>query len=62
MRNRLDGHHNQPHHRRLGAILDVNSTLATGLIDRLMRHGETFVIHGGSYRMKDRYSDIETPQ
>jgi DNA replication protein DnaC len=45
-----------------GAILDVDNTLATALIDRLMHHGEAIVIHGGSYRMKDRNDDIETPQ
>ncbi len=45
-----------------GAILDVDNTLATALIDRLMHHGEAIVIHGGSYRMKDRNDEIETPQ
>ena len=45
-----------------GAILDVDNTLATALIDRLMHHGEAIVIHGGSYRMKDRSGDIETAQ
>lgn len=37
-----------------GAILDVDNTLATALIDRLMHHGEAIVIKGDSYRMKDR--------
>ena len=37
-----------------GAILDVDNTLATALIDRLMHHGEAIVIKGKSYRMKDK--------
>jgi DNA replication protein DnaC len=37
-----------------GAIFDVDNTLATALIDRLMHHGEAIVIQGKSYRMKDR--------
>mgnify|MGYP001043025777 CR=1 FL=1 len=45
-----------------GAILDVDNTLATALIDRLMHHGEAIAIQGGSYRMKDRKDDIESPQ
>jgi DNA replication protein DnaC len=45
-----------------GTILDVDNTLATALIDRLMHHGEAIVIHGGSYRMKDRNDEIESPQ
>jgi DNA replication protein DnaC len=45
-----------------GAILDVDNTLATALIDRLMHHGEAIVIHGGSYRMKDRNDEIDPPQ
>jgi DNA replication protein DnaC len=40
-----------------GAILDVDNTLATALIDRLMHHGEALVIQGKSYRMKDRKDD-----
>ena len=40
-----------------GAILDVDNTLATALIDRLMHHGEAIVIKGDSYRMKDRNAD-----
>jgi DNA replication protein DnaC len=35
----------------------VDNTLATALIDRLMHHGEGFVIQGGSYRMRGRESD-----
>jgi DNA replication protein DnaC len=37
-----------------GALFDVDNTLATALIDRLMHHGEAIVIQGPSYRMKDR--------
>jgi DNA replication protein DnaC len=40
-----------------GTILDVDNTLATALIDRLMHHGEAIVIQGKSYRMKDREDD-----
>jgi DNA replication protein DnaC len=45
-----------------GTILDVDNTLVTALIDPLMHQGEAIVIHGGSYRMKDRNNDLETPQ
>jgi len=48
--------------RDWGTILDVDNTLATALIDRLMHHGEAIVIHGGSYRMKDRNDEIDQPQ
>jgi DNA replication protein DnaC len=37
-----------------GAIFDVDNTLATAMIDRLMHHGEAILIRGKSYRMKDR--------
>jgi len=40
--------------RDWGKIFDVDNTLATAMIDRLMHHGEAFVIRGGSYRMKDK--------
>jgi len=40
-----------------GAIFDVDNTLATALIDRLMHHGEAILIRGGSYRMKDKDTD-----
>ena len=43
--------------REWGKILDVDNTLATALIDRLMHHGEALVIRGDSYRMKDKPSD-----
>ena len=37
-----------------GKIFDVDNTLATAIIDRLMHHGEALVIRGDSYRMKDK--------
>jgi DNA replication protein DnaC len=37
-----------------GQIFDVDNTLATAMIDRLMHHGEAIVIEGESYRTKDR--------
>ena len=43
--------------REWGTLLDVDNTLATALIDRLMHHGEAIVIRGDSYRMKDKPSD-----
>jgi DNA replication protein DnaC len=43
--------------REWGALFDVDNTLATALIDRLMHHGEALVIRGDSYRMKDKDPD-----
>ena len=43
--------------REWGALFDVDNTLATALIDRLMHHGEAILIQGPSYRMKDKDSD-----
>ena len=43
--------------REWGTLFDVDNTLATALIDRLMHHGEAIVIQGPSYRMKDKDSD-----
>jgi DNA replication protein DnaC len=40
--------------RDWGKIFDVDNTLATAMIDRLMHHGEAFVIRGDSYRMRDK--------
>jgi len=40
--------------REWGKIFDVDNTLATAIIDRLMHHGEAVVIHGESYRTKDQ--------
>jgi DNA replication protein DnaC len=37
-----------------GKIFDVDNTLATAMIDRLMHHGEALIIRGDSYRMKDK--------
>jgi DNA replication protein DnaC len=43
--------------REWGQLFDVDNTLATALIDRLMHHGEAIVIQGDSYRMRDKDSD-----
>lgn len=43
--------------REWGTLFDVDNTLATALIDRLMHHGEALVIRGDSYRLKDKPSD-----
>jgi DNA replication protein DnaC len=43
--------------REWGALFDVDNTLATALIDRLMHHGEGIVIQGDSYRMRDKDPD-----
>jgi DNA replication protein DnaC len=43
--------------REWGKLFDVDNTLATALIDRLMHHGEGIVIQGESYRMKDKGPD-----
>ena len=43
--------------REWGKLFDVDNTLATALIDRLMHHGEALVIQGDSYRMKGKDSD-----
>ena len=43
--------------REWGALFDVDNTLATALIDRLMHHGEAIVIQGESYRMRGKESD-----
>jgi DNA replication protein DnaC len=39
--------------REWGKIFDVDNTLATAIIDRLMHHGDALVIEGKSYRTKD---------
>ena len=46
--------------RDWGTIFDVDNTLATALIDRLMHHGEAILIRGDSYRMKDKKPDDQT--
>src|SRR5439155_19142802 len=43
--------------REWGALFDVDNTLATALIDRLMHHGEAIGIQGARYRMQDKDSD-----
>jgi DNA replication protein DnaC len=43
--------------REWGTTFDVDNTLATAMIDRLMHHGEPIVIQGESYRMKDKKLD-----
>ena len=40
--------------RDWGKIFDVDNTLATAMIDRLMHHGEAIIIEGDSYRTKDK--------
>ncbi len=47
--------------REWGALLDMDNTLATALIDRLMHHGEAIVIQGDSHRMRDKDTDPEPP-
>jgi DNA replication protein DnaC len=43
--------------RDWGQTFDVDNTLATAMIDRLMHHGEAIVIQGDSYRQKDKGSE-----
>ena len=43
--------------REWGTLFDMDNTLATALIDRLMHHGEAIVIQGDSYRMRDKDPD-----
>src|SRR5207237_7940210 len=43
--------------REWGTQFDVDNTLATALIDRLMHHGEAMVIIGDRYRMQDKHSE-----
>jgi DNA replication protein DnaC len=40
-----------------GKIFDVDNTLATAIIDRLMHHGEAVVIDGKSYRTPEAESE-----
>jgi DNA replication protein DnaC len=47
--------------REWGTLFDVDNTLATALIDRLMHHGEALVIKGDSYRMKDKDNPSDPP-
>lgn len=43
--------------REWGKTFDQDNTLATALIDRLMHHGETVVIEGESYRLRNQTMD-----
>jgi len=43
--------------REWGTLFDMDNTLATALIDRLMHHGEAIVIQGDSYRMRGKDPD-----
>jgi DNA replication protein DnaC len=43
--------------RHWGRIFDVDNTLATAMIDRLMHHGEAMVIQGSSFRTKGECPD-----
>ena len=43
--------------REWGKIFDVDNTLATAMIDRLMHHGEAIVIEGKSYRTPEDLND-----
>ena len=43
--------------REWGTLFDMDNTLATALIDRLMHHGEAIVIDGESYRMRGKDPD-----
>ena len=44
--------------REWGKLFDVDNTLATALIDRLMHHGEAHLIQGPSYRMRDKDPEL----
>ena len=43
--------------RDWGRIFDVDNTLATAMIDRLMHHGDAILIQGTSFRLKDTTPD-----
>ena len=43
--------------REWGTLFDMDNTLATAVIDRLMHHGEAILIQGTSYRMRDKDPD-----
>lgn len=43
--------------KQWGDIFDVDKTLASAMIDRLMHHGDALAIEGKSYRVKDRKLD-----
>jgi DNA replication protein DnaC len=41
------------------SIFNNDSTIASAVLDRLLHHAETVLIHGTSYRMRDRGEDGE---
>ena len=43
------------------SIFNNDATIASALLDRLLHHGETIVIEGGSYRMKDQKPNPISP-
>jgi DNA replication protein DnaC len=47
--------------REWGKIFDVDNTLATAMIDRLMHHGEAIVIEGKSYRTGEDDEPVASP-
>jgi DNA replication protein DnaC len=47
--------------REWGKIFDVDNTLATAMIDRLMHHGEAIVIDGKSYRTGEGDEPVASP-
>jgi DNA replication protein DnaC len=47
--------------RDWGKIFDVDNTLATAIIDRLMHHGEAILIDGKSFRTGDDDTDAAVP-
>ena len=40
--------------KQWASIFNNDSTIASAVLDRLLHHGETVVIEGASYRMKDK--------
>ena len=47
--------------REWGKIFDVDNTLATAMIDRLMHHGEAILIDGKSYRTGEGDEPVTSP-
>jgi len=43
--------------RERRALFDLDNTLATALIERLIHHGEAIVFQGTSYLLRDKDSD-----
>lgn len=61
IRDRIDRYLDEPCFKEWGQIFDVDNTLATAMIDRLMHHGEAILIHGDSYRTKDATEEEISP-